>query len=177
MENTDAVPPAHPVPRMPKAAYPGLQRCRTPRVPLTCLARLAAWQSLCTGHVDASLEKPVALWPSPIGTARAEGNRYFRQPCTRTLASLREAARPTRKHGPTRKRLTLDCMRGPARRAMAVDVPTHAAMFGNLHEDAGHAVWAPSRRSCSAPRKRVQASVPAISATTGRLGPGAAGLQ
>jgi hypothetical protein len=68
MENTDAVPPAHPVPRTPKtASYPGLQRCRAPRVPLTCLARLAAWQSLCTGHVDASLEKPVTLWPSRIG--------------------------------------------------------------------------------------------------------------
>ena len=73
MENTDAVPPAHPVPRMPKAAYPGLQRCRAPRVPLTCLARLAAWQSLCTGHVDASLEKPVALWPSPIGDRPSGG--------------------------------------------------------------------------------------------------------
>jgi hypothetical protein len=32
-----------------------------PRVPLTCLAPLAAWQSLCTGHVDASLENSVAL--------------------------------------------------------------------------------------------------------------------
>jgi hypothetical protein len=28
---------------------------------LTCLAPLAAWQSLCTGHVDASLGNPVAL--------------------------------------------------------------------------------------------------------------------
>src|SRR5271165_4185577 len=54
MENTDAVPQAHAVPRMPKAANQGLQRCRRPRVPLTCLAPLAAWQSLCTGHVDAS---------------------------------------------------------------------------------------------------------------------------
>ena len=61
MENTDAVPPAHPVPRMAKAANQGLQRCRGPRVPLTCLAPLAAWQSLCTGHVDASLENSVAL--------------------------------------------------------------------------------------------------------------------
>jgi hypothetical protein len=60
-ENTDAVPPAHPVPRMPKAANQGLQTCRGPRVPLTCLAPLAAWQSLCTGHVDASLENSVAL--------------------------------------------------------------------------------------------------------------------
>jgi hypothetical protein len=58
MENTGAVSPAHPIPRTPKAAYPGLQRCREPSVPLTCLARLAAWQSLCTGHVDASLKSP-----------------------------------------------------------------------------------------------------------------------
>ena len=69
-ENTDAVPPAHPVPRMPNAANPGLQRCRRPRVPLTCLAPLAAWQSLCTGHVDASLENSVAL-AFTDGTARA----------------------------------------------------------------------------------------------------------
>jgi cold shock CspA family protein len=60
-ENTDAVPPAHAVPGMPKAANQGLQRCRGPRVPLTCLAPLAAWQSLCTRHVDASLENSVAL--------------------------------------------------------------------------------------------------------------------
>ena len=59
-ENTDAVPPAHPVSRMPKPANQGLQRCRGPRVSLTCLAPLAAWQSLCTGHVDASLENFVA---------------------------------------------------------------------------------------------------------------------
>src|SRR6266403_1600472 len=59
-ENTDAVLPAHPLPRTPKAANQGLQRCRGPRVPLTCLAPLAAWQSLCTGHVDASLENFVA---------------------------------------------------------------------------------------------------------------------
>ena len=87
MENTGAVPPAHPLPRTPKAEYPGLQRCRTPSVPLTCLAPLAAWQSLCTGHVDASLENSVAL-------AFADGNRpngnsrYFRQPCVGALASL-----------------------------------------------------------------------------------------
>ena len=56
MENTGAVSPAHPVPRTPKGAYPGLQRCRGPSAPLTCLARPAAWQSLCTGHVDASLK-------------------------------------------------------------------------------------------------------------------------
>src|ERR1700719_937775 len=41
-ENTDAVPPAHPVPRKPKPANQGLQRCRGPRVSLTCLAPLAA---------------------------------------------------------------------------------------------------------------------------------------
>jgi|SRR5882724_2439738 len=69
-ENTDAVPPAHPVPRMPKAANRGLQRCCGPRVPLTCLAPLAAWQTLCTGHVDASLENSVAL-AFTDGTARA----------------------------------------------------------------------------------------------------------
>jgi hypothetical protein len=56
MENADTVPPAHPVPRTPKLAYPGLRRCGGPSVPLTFLARLAAWQSLCTRHVDASLE-------------------------------------------------------------------------------------------------------------------------
>ena len=58
MENTNAVPPAHPVPRTPKAACRGLHRGRAPRVPLTRLSRLTAWQSLCTGHVDASLEDP-----------------------------------------------------------------------------------------------------------------------
>jgi len=57
MENTGAVPPARPLPRTPKPAYPVLQRCGAPSVPLTCLARLAAWQSLCTGHV----ENPIAL--------------------------------------------------------------------------------------------------------------------
>jgi hypothetical protein len=59
MENTDAVPPAHPVPRTPKAARPGLHRGRAPRVPLTRLTRLTTGQSLCTGHVDASLEKVI----------------------------------------------------------------------------------------------------------------------
>ena len=51
MEDTVAVSPAHPVPRAPEAAYPGLQRRRGPGAPLTCLARPAAWQSLCTGHL------------------------------------------------------------------------------------------------------------------------------
>ena len=60
-ENTDAVPPAHPVPRTPKAACPGLHRGRAPRVPLTRLARLTTGQSLCTGHVDASLEKVITV--------------------------------------------------------------------------------------------------------------------
>jgi hypothetical protein len=68
MENTGAVPPAHPLPRTPKAEYPWLQRCRTPSVPLTCLARLAAWQSLCTGHLAALLKTPPP-WPSPTGTS------------------------------------------------------------------------------------------------------------
>jgi len=68
-ENTDAVPPAHPVPRTPNAANPGLQRCRGPRVPLTCLAPLAAWQSLCAGHVDAS-RNILSHWPSSTGTAQ-----------------------------------------------------------------------------------------------------------
>jgi hypothetical protein len=56
MENADAVSPAHLVPRTPEAAYPRLQRRRGASAPLTCLARLAAWQSLCTGHLDASLK-------------------------------------------------------------------------------------------------------------------------
>ena len=71
MKNTAAVPPAHRLPRTPKAAYPGLRRCRAPSVPLTCLARLAAWQSLSTGHFDALLKTP-SPWPSPTGTASAE---------------------------------------------------------------------------------------------------------
>jgi hypothetical protein len=50
-ENTDAVPPAHAVPRMPKDANQGWQRRRGPRAPLTCLASPTARQSLCTGHV------------------------------------------------------------------------------------------------------------------------------
>jgi len=71
MKNTAAVPPAYRLPRTPKAAYLGLQRCRAPSVPLTCLTRLAARQSLCTGHIDALLKTP-SRWPSPIGTASAE---------------------------------------------------------------------------------------------------------
>ena len=86
-ENTGAVPPAHPVPRMPKAANHGLRRCRGPRVPLTCLAPLAAWQSLCTGHVDASLENSVAL-AFTGGDSPSVGSRYFSQPCVGALASL-----------------------------------------------------------------------------------------
>ena len=85
-KNTDAVPPAHPVPRMPKAANQGLQRCRGPRVPLTCLAPLAAWQSLCTGHVEASLENSVAL-AFTDGDRPSGGSRYFRH-CVGALASL-----------------------------------------------------------------------------------------
>src|SRR4029077_20014717 len=77
-ENTDAVPPAHPVPRTPNAVNQGLHICRAPSVPLTCLTPLAAWQALCTGHVDASLENSVAL----VFTGdRPSGSRHFRQPC------------------------------------------------------------------------------------------------
>ena len=95
-ENTDAVPPAHPVPRMPNAADQGLQRWRGPRVPLTCLAPLAAWQSLCTGHVDASLGKFCALF-QPSGTAGAT--------VTDLPSALRRSARlPNATAGPTRKR-------------------------------------------------------------------------
>jgi hypothetical protein len=77
-ENTDAVPPAHPIPRMPKAPNQGLQRCRGPRVSLTCLAPLAAWQSLCTGHVDASLENSVALAVTDRGRPAAVADTSVR---------------------------------------------------------------------------------------------------
>ena len=102
-ENTNAVPPAHPVSRMPKPANQGLQRCRGPRVSLTCLAPLAAWQSLCTGHVDASLENSVAL-------AFSDGDRPERRspilpsPCVGALASL---ARQRGQLVNRRKRFTL----------------------------------------------------------------------
>jgi hypothetical protein len=86
-ENTDAVPPAHSLPGMPKPANHGLQRCRGPRVPLTCLAPLAAWQSLCTGHVDAPLENSVAR-AFTDGDRPSGDSRYFRQPCVGALASL-----------------------------------------------------------------------------------------
>jgi hypothetical protein len=102
-ENTDAVPPAHPVPRTPKAANQGLQRCRGPSVPLTCLAPLAAWQSLCTGHVDASLENSVAL-AFTDGDRPSDGSRDFRQPCVGALASL---ARQRGQLVNRRKRFTL----------------------------------------------------------------------
>ena len=76
-ENTDAVPPADAVPRLPDTDNHGLQRCCGPRVPLTCLALRTAWQSLC--HVDSSLENCVALafadGDRPSGTSR-----YFLQP-------------------------------------------------------------------------------------------------
>jgi hypothetical protein len=87
-ENTDAVAPAHLVPRTPKAANQGLQRCRGSSVPLTCLAPLAAWQSLCTGHVDSSLENSVAAVVFTDGDCPSGGSRYFRQPCVGALASL-----------------------------------------------------------------------------------------
>jgi hypothetical protein len=77
-ENTDAVPPAHPVPRTPMAANQGLQRCHAPSVPLTRLAPLAAWQSLCTRHIDPHWK--ISLhWPSAPRTARAVVSRYFRR--------------------------------------------------------------------------------------------------
>src|SRR5206468_10180726 len=100
MEKTGAVAPAHPVPRTPGMAYPGLQRCRGPSAPLTRLARLTAGQSLGTGHVHASL-KP-------------HHSRLHRPgPPERTIADLGQTARalasvPTGrteyKHGSTRKR-------------------------------------------------------------------------
>ena len=101
LKNTAAVPPAYRLPRTPKAGYLGLQRCRAPSVPLTCLTRLAAWQSLCTGHIDALLKTP-SLWPSPTGTASAEiadtsAKDRVRFACLATV-------RRSRKHGPTRKR-------------------------------------------------------------------------
>ena len=90
MKNTDAVTPAHSIPRTPKAAYPGLQRCRASSVPLTGLARLAAWQSLCTGHIDASLGKGCSAHHR-LGP-RAEDSGY--------AASLRQRARvPARRRG------------------------------------------------------------------------------
>ena len=81
-ENTDAVPPAHPVSRMPKPANQGLQRCRGPRVSLTCLAPLAAWQSLCTGHLDASL-KPSALTFTEPGPPEQEAAEPSARPLLR----------------------------------------------------------------------------------------------
>jgi hypothetical protein len=92
MENTDVVPPAHPIPGRQRRLYPGLQRCRAPRVPLTCLARPAAWQSLTTrsastrasviaprskftgkacGYVDDRLCRPAALPPLPERARKA----------------------------------------------------------------------------------------------------------
>ena len=94
-ENTDAVLPAHPLPRTPKAANQGLRRCRGPSVPLTCLAPLAAWQPLCTGHVDASLENSVAL-------AFTDGDRP--SPAADTSVSLAsERSPPYATPRPTRK--------------------------------------------------------------------------
>jgi hypothetical protein len=98
MENTDAVSPAHLIPRTPKAAYPGLQRCRGPSAPLTCLAGPAAWQSLCTGHLDASL-KPSALTFTEPEPPDRKVDRLG------ALASL-AAERPSRKHESTWKRFS-----------------------------------------------------------------------
>jgi hypothetical protein len=84
MENTDALPPAHSVPTT-KAAYLGRQRRRAPRVPLACLARFAAWQSLCTGHI-------APQWKSRHLTnsdRQHGGSRCFRRPASeRSLSSL-----------------------------------------------------------------------------------------
>ncbi len=78
MENTDAVPPAHLVPGMPQAAYSGLQRCRGPSAPLTCFAWPAAWQPLCTGHLDASLTPSAVTFTEPP-PPRAEASRHLGQ--------------------------------------------------------------------------------------------------
>ena len=78
MENTGAVSPAHPVPSTPQAAYPGLQRRRGPSAPLTCLAWPAAWQSLCTRHLDASLKLSALTFTEP-GPPRAEASRHLGQ--------------------------------------------------------------------------------------------------
>jgi len=48
MENTDAVPPVNPIARTPN--YLRSRGRRPPPASLTCLARLTAWQSLCTGQ-------------------------------------------------------------------------------------------------------------------------------
>jgi hypothetical protein len=54
-------------------------------VDLPCAARRLA--SLCTGHVEASLENSVAL-AFTDGDRPSGGSRYFRQPCVGALASL-----------------------------------------------------------------------------------------
>ncbi|MBV9201479.1 MAG: hypothetical protein JOY83_17490 [Alphaproteobacteria bacterium] len=43
MKNTNPVTPAHSIPGTPNPADLRLQTCRAPRMPLTFLARLAAW--------------------------------------------------------------------------------------------------------------------------------------
>jgi hypothetical protein len=98
MENTDAVSPAHLVPRTPKAAYPGLQRRRGPSAPLTRLAWAAAWQSLCTGHLDASPKPSALTFTEPEPPDR-------KVDCLGTLASL-AAERSSRKHESTWKRFS-----------------------------------------------------------------------
>jgi hypothetical protein len=95
-ENTDTVPPVHAVPRMPKAANQRLQRCRGPRVPLTGLAPLTAWQSLSTGHVDASL-KILSHWPSLTGTARAAIAEILPSALRRSARLPSATVRPSRK--------------------------------------------------------------------------------
>ncbi len=80
MENTYAVTPAHLVSRTPQTAYPGWQRCRGPSAPLTCLAWPAAWQSLCTGHFDASLKPSALTFTGPGPPERKIADSWARPP-------------------------------------------------------------------------------------------------
>ncbi|HYZ40793.1 MAG TPA: hypothetical protein VE687_09220 [Stellaceae bacterium] len=78
MEDADAVAPMDPIARTPNPGYLGPRSCRPPISPLTCLARLAAWQSLGTGHYLRPPTKPFTL-PLPTAAARAEGGLSLRQ--------------------------------------------------------------------------------------------------
>jgi hypothetical protein len=57
MKNNDALTPVNLIPRKPNAADLRFSKVPGPRMPLTFLARLSAWQSLCAGHQNPSLEK------------------------------------------------------------------------------------------------------------------------
>jgi hypothetical protein len=117
MENTDAISPAHPVPGTPKVAYPGLQRCRGPSSPLTCLAWPAAWQSLCTGHLDASLKSSALTFTEPGPPEQKAAER-------RTLGQTAFAAeRPSGEHGSTRKRFPDSSERFRSGRREGPDAP------------------------------------------------------